>query len=144
MSYSFDKRAIDWGTTGNKVNSQNIPANFTPTNYTPAQVGTEGTDKISSHLKGIDTALSSSGGGAIAIYETDVSFNGSETTKNIDVSSTITDARKAQIQLLDNANDYERIYCKLLATSTSNVRVVTNVALPSGTYRLLVFENIGV
>lgn len=142
MAYGFDKRAIDWGTTGNKVNAQHLPANFTPSNYTPAQVGSEGTDKVSAHLKGLDTALTSAGAQTIAVYESDLSFNGSDTTKNVDVSSTITDARKAQIQLLDNANDYERIYCKLLATSATNVRVTTNIALPSGSYKLLVFENI--
>ena len=78
---------------------------------------------------------------AVAAYESDLTFNGSDLTKDVDVSGGIVDARKAQIQLLDNANSYERIYCKLLATSASNVRVQTNVALPAGTYRLLVFEN---
>lgn len=59
-----DKRFIDFGTTGNKINSQVIPANFeSPSNYTPAQVDSEGADKISSHLKGIDTALGLGGSG---------------------------------------------------------------------------------
>lgn len=40
------------------VNGQAITANFTPSTYTPSQVGSEGTDKISAHLKGIDTSLS--------------------------------------------------------------------------------------
>jgi len=133
-------KGIKWGTGTNEINSRVVPANFTPSNYTPAQVDSEGTDKISSHLKGIDNAIS--GGGGIAIFESDLNFNGSDLNKDVDVSSTITDARKAQIQLLDNTNNYERIYCKLLATSASNVRVETNVALPSGSYKLLVYENI--
>lgn len=57
-----DKRFIDLGTTGNQVNSRVVPAHFTPSNYTPAQVGSEGADKVSSHLNGIDTALGEAGG----------------------------------------------------------------------------------
>jgi len=140
MGYAIDKRGLDLGTTGNQINARDLPANFTPSNYTPAQVGTEGTDKTSAHLKGIDSALATSG--TIAVFEDDLTFNGTDLIKNVDVSSTITDARKAQIQLLDNANNYERIWCSLLATSASNVRISTNIALPAGTYRLLVFENI--
>lgn len=70
----------------------------------------------------------------------DVAFNGSETLKNIDVSSTIVDARNSIIQLLDNANDYERIVASIKATSVSNVRITTNVPLPAGSYRLIVME----
>lgn len=70
----------------------------------------------------------------------DVAFNGSETLKNIDVSSTIVDARNAIIQLLDNSNDFERIIATIKATSASNVRIETNVALPAGSYRLIVME----
>lgn len=70
----------------------------------------------------------------------DVAFNGSETLKNIDVSSTIVDARNAIIQLLDNSNDFERIIATIKATSASNVRIETNIALPAGSYRLIVME----
>jgi hypothetical protein len=138
----LDKRSIDWGTTGRKVNSQHIPANFTPTNYTPAQVGSEGTDKVSAHLKGIDAALSAPGGGSVVPFTSDLTFNGSDTQKDVTVSATITDARKAIWALHDNANGYERIFCKITATSTSNVRINTNLALPSGTYRLIGLEDI--
>ena len=52
------KKFIKFGVTSDEVNSQVIPANFaSPSNYTPAQVGTEGTDKVSAYLKGIDNAL---------------------------------------------------------------------------------------
>jgi len=139
MSMPLDKRALDWGTTGNKVNTHHIPANFTPSNYTPTQIVSEGTDKASAHLKGIDLALSSAGG--IKIFQSDLAFNGTDTVKNVDVSATITDARKAQIQLLDVTNNYERIYGKIEATTTTNVRITTGMPLPSGNYRLLVFQN---
>jgi alpha-tubulin suppressor-like RCC1 family protein len=52
---------IKWGTGSTDVNSQSMPANFTPTNYTPIQVASEGTDKVSAHLKGIDSALTGAG-----------------------------------------------------------------------------------
>lgn len=48
------RKFIRFGTGTDDVNSQNIPANFTPSNYTPSQVGSEGTDKVSANLKGID------------------------------------------------------------------------------------------
>jgi hypothetical protein len=50
-------RFIKWGTGPDDVNSQQVPSNFTPTNYIPTQVASEGTDKVSSNLKGIDTNL---------------------------------------------------------------------------------------
>ena len=75
-------------------------------------------------------------------YSTDLSFDGIVTQKDVDVSSTISDARKAHITLLDNANSFERIFCKITATSISNVRINTNIALPSGTYRLIITEDI--
>lgn len=57
------KKFIRFGTNTDEVNSRDIPANFTPTNYTPAQVGTEGNTQVSAHLKGIDAALATAGGG---------------------------------------------------------------------------------
>lgn len=140
MGYPYDKRAIDWGTTGNKVNSRHVPANYTPTNYTPTQVASEGTDKLSAHLKGIDAELT--GGGTVVPCLFDVSFNGSDLQKDVTVSSKATDARKATWALHDNANNYERIFCKITATSASNVRIDTNIALASGTYRLIGMEDI--
>lgn len=70
----------------------------------------------------------------------DLTFNGTDLTKDVDVSANIVDARNAIIQLKDNANDYENIYCELRATSASNVRIVTSIALAAGTYRLVVME----
>lgn len=51
------KRSIIFGEGTNEVNSRSLPSFYTPTNYTPVQVGTEGSDKTSAHLKGIDNKL---------------------------------------------------------------------------------------
>ncbi len=73
-------------------------------------------------------------------FKSDVSFDGIVTQKDVDVSANIKDARTADILLLDSSNNYERIFCKITATSASNVRINTNTALPAGTYRLIVVE----
>ena len=125
-------------TDSDGVNGQTLPANYTPSNYTPTQVGSEGTDKISAHLKGIDAELT--GGGGVNVYRQDQTFNGSDLYKEVDVSSTITDARDCIVQLLDNSNNYERVNCKLTAISASTIRIDTNVALPAGSYKLICME----
>jgi hypothetical protein len=76
----------------------------------------------------------------VSKYVSDISFNGSETVKNVDVSSQISDARNCLIQLLDNANDFERLFVVVKATSASNVRIETDIPLISGSYRLIVME----
>jgi len=76
----------------------------------------------------------------VSKYVNDEAFDGIQILKDIDVSSEITDARNAIIQLLDNSNDFERIIATIKATSASNVRVQTNVPLPAGSYRLIVME----
>lgn len=84
-------------------------------------------------------------GTAIAVlgvskFVSDTSWNGSDTTKDIDVSSSISDARNAIWALHDNANDFERIYCSIKATSAANVRITVSPALPAGSYRLIGLE----
>jgi len=76
----------------------------------------------------------------VSKYVNDEAFDGVQTLKDVDVSSEITDARNAIIQLLDNSNDFERIIATIKATSASNVRIQTNVPLPAGSYRLIVME----
>lgn len=44
---------------GIRKSATNIDAGFTPSNYTPAAVGSEGTTRVSSHLKGIDVKIGS-------------------------------------------------------------------------------------
>ena len=65
----------------------------------------------------------------------DISFNGSDTSKNVDVSSIVRDARKYQLYLADP--NYEVVFANLKATSATNVNITTGVPLPSGTYRLI-------
>lgn len=55
----LEKKYIKFGTDTKDVNSRVIPAHFTPSNYTPDEIVSEGDDKISAHLKGIDSALGS-------------------------------------------------------------------------------------
>lgn len=50
-------RFIDFSTTGDGVNATKIPASYTPINYVPTEVGTEGSDKVSAHLKGMDVTF---------------------------------------------------------------------------------------
>lgn len=73
-------------------------------------------------------------------FLSDVAFDGIVTTKDVTVSSTISDARRAIWALHDNAGDYDRIYCSIKATSASNVRITTTGALPAGSYRLIGIE----
>jgi len=70
-------------------------------------------------------------------FSSDTSWDGVTLIKDIDVSSSISDARTALWQFLDNGNNFERIYTKILATSISNVRIIVSPALPAGTYRLV-------
>lgn len=75
-------------------------------------------------------------------FESDTSWNGSDLTKDVTVSastgwSPITDARKANWCLLNNSNDFERMYVSVKATSATNVRITVSVALPAGSYRLI-------
>lgn len=76
----------------------------------------------------------------VSKFVSDIAFDGVSTIENVDVSSEISDARNAIIQLLDNSNDFERIIATIKATSASNVRIQTNAPLPAGSYRLIVME----
>lgn len=72
-------------------------------------------------------------GGSRVYYET--VWNGVETQKDITVSGV--DARFAIWQLKDNTNDFEVIYCSIMSTSATNVRITLGSPLPAGTYRLV-------
>lgn len=76
----------------------------------------------------------------VSKWVSDTVWNGSDVSKDIDVSAEITDARNALWQLRDNANNFEVMYVTIKATSASNVRIETNVALPAGSYRLIGVE----
>lgn len=60
MSSRIAKKYIKFGINPDEVNAQDLPANYTPTNYTPVEVSSEGTNKTSAHLKGINDALGAS------------------------------------------------------------------------------------
>ena len=72
-------------------------------------------------------------GGSRVFYDT--SWNGSDVTKDITVSGS--DARYTIWQLKDNSNDFEVMYVKIQATSSTNVRITVGTPLPAGTYRLV-------
>lgn len=76
----------------------------------------------------------------VSKFVADQAFDGVQVLKDVNVSAEITDARNAQWQLRDNANNFEIMYVTILATSSSNVRITTNVALPAGSYRLIGVE----
>jgi hypothetical protein len=86
----------------------------------------------------IDTGtVWASAGGSGEKFSSDTVWNGSDTTKDVDVSATIADARTALWQLCDNANDFERIYTSLKAINAATVRITVSPALPAGSYRLV-------
>lgn len=52
--------SVSFGTAEGDISAQTIPADVSaPSNYTPIQEGSEGTNKISAHLKGINSSLGS-------------------------------------------------------------------------------------
>lgn len=55
------KKYVILDTTADGINGREVPAHYTPSNYTPVEAASEGTDKISAHLKGIDQALIDAG-----------------------------------------------------------------------------------
>ncbi len=80
------KKFILFDTSSVGVNAQVVPANFTPSNYTPTQVSSEGTDKISAHLKGIDSVL----GTIPATTSGDISHTSFSITNNQSSASNVT------------------------------------------------------
>jgi hypothetical protein len=71
------RKFIKFGIDSDGVNSRLIPANYTPSNYSPLEVSSEGADKTSSHLKGIDTVL-----GLVAPVSGDIALTSFSTTNN--------------------------------------------------------------
>lgn len=67
-------------------------------------------------------------------------FDGVITQLDVDVSSEISDATQAIWQLLDNSNSFETMPVTIRKTSATNVRIITNVPLPAGSYRLIGVE----
>lgn len=73
-------------------------------------------------------------------FETDTSWNGSDVSKVVAVTTANMDARKAVWQLKDNTNDYETVYATIKATAAGSVTISVGTALPAGSYRLVGLE----
>jgi hypothetical protein len=76
----------------------------------------------------------------VSKYIGDTVWNGTDTTKDIDVSANIQDARNAIWALHDNTSDFERIYTNIKTISATTVRITVSPALPAGSYRLIGIE----
>jgi len=72
-------------------------------------------------------------------YLSDTSWNGAQTSQSFTTTG-LADARNANFQLHDNANDFEQIFCTIKATSATSVTVTVSPALPAGSYRLIGLE----
>jgi len=106
---------IRLGTGTDDLNSRGLPANFTPTNYTPDQVASEGTDKVSAHLKGIDNAL-----GVIAPIDGDIDltlFNGANNQSSpanvtgLNFSNAVVRSFRAQVSVsVDATSDLFEVF----------------------------------
>ena len=57
MTQKVKKKWLDTGSGTAQINAQSFLATYTAINYTPDQVDSEGNDKISAHLKGLDTKV---------------------------------------------------------------------------------------
>jgi len=63
---------LDFGLESHQIHAGKMPVDYTPTNYTPVPVNEETDDKLSAHLKGLDTALSGAGLGTLTYYDSSV------------------------------------------------------------------------
>jgi hypothetical protein len=76
----------------------------------------------------------------INFFDTDLTFDGVELFKEVDVSASIDDSTHAKFDLLDNANEFETLAYKITRPTTSTVKITTEIPLAAGSYRLLGFE----
>lgn len=140
----------DWSTFNGKVGSVDAGTGISISGSATAPV-------INVVASAIQTRVSGTCAGAIGVvnengtvscrtiptigrYVQDLTFNGTDLTKTVSVSATITDARNAIIQLKQNANDFEVTGVSLKAPDAANVTISTTVALPAGDYKLIVLE----
>jgi len=76
----------------------------------------------------------------VSKFSSDTSWNGSDITKSVTVSASVSDARLCMWQLRDNANNFEIIFANITTPNATTVQIDTNVALPVGSYRLIGLE----
>ena len=146
-SYSGSWSGADLGASGNRfrhlytageafgLRLENRASDDTPSAQTPGRLwwNSTTTDVM------IDTGVAIERV-SVRRFQSDTSWNGSDVTKDVTVSSTIVDARTAVWQLKNNSADFENMFVSLKATSASVVRITVNVALPAGSYRLIGIE----
>lgn len=103
MAEKIKFKYLALGTGTDDLNARKLPAYFdAPSYYTPVQIGSEGTDKVSAHLKGIDAALGArlllSGGtltGALDINASGSSGNSLRCTGSIKIGTNVETAATA-------------------------------------------------
>lgn len=76
----------------------------------------------------------------VSKHVSDTSWNGTDTTKNVTVSSDVSDARNCIWQLRDNANNFEIMGVKITTPDAATVTIAVNVPLAIGSYRLIGLE----
>lgn len=86
MSNKLGEKWLDRGTDPGQVSAKSFSSGYTPTNYTPSQVDSEGDDKVSAHLKGIGNKLASLGNG---VYFVDEMFTATESQANFTLETPI-------------------------------------------------------
>lgn len=77
---------------------------------------------------------------SVSRYVSDTSWNGSDITKTVTVSASVSDARNCHWQLRDNTNNFEIMSVKLTTPNATSVVIDVNVALAAGSYRLIGLE----
>jgi hypothetical protein len=70
-------------------------------------------------------------------FSEDSAWDGIETTKDINVSGSLPDARLACWDFCDNSNDFERMLLSIKSISASVVRITSDLPLTAGSYRLI-------
>ena len=123
MSKTSDKW-IDWGIGADQANAQSAPATFTPTNFTPAQVASEGTDKVSAFLKGIDDAL-----GIITVGFTDEFFTGDASTTVFNLAADIENGTNVSVYINGILKEETEDWTRDAGANT----VTPIITLPTGT-----------
>lgn len=77
---------------------------------------------------------------SISKFISDEAFDGVQLTKNVTVSSEVSDARNCLWQLRDNLNNFEVLNVKISTPNAATVTITTTIPLPVGSYRLIGVE----
>lgn len=88
MSSKVKSRFLLLGTGADQISAKTFVVGFTPTTIVPEQVGSEGDDRVSAVLKGIDTKLGQIAAGVVNF--TDQYFSGNGSASRVTLSQNIT------------------------------------------------------